>query len=108
MSRIKKISRLGETAVQQWAETVDAVVNSSDPDEFGWDKYVEFQPTGYQLSSAGIHTSPLKCKIQVKATDDINGNRSPKLSSIRHIVVDPLPAFYYSWCLIKVTRQNGY
>lgn len=109
MSRKKKISRISETRVKEWAEKNDAAVNSSDPDEFGWDHYIEFEATHVHETLAQLHTSPLKCKAQIKATDAAGGNRQLTLSSLKHVATDTIPAFiifveYYK----KNKPQNVY
>lgn len=104
MSRKKKIARISETRVKEWAEKNDAAVNSSDPDEFGWDHYIEFESTVYHETLTGLHTSPIKCKAQIKATDSDDGNRQLSLSSLKHVATDANPAFIV---FIEYKKKNS-
>lgn len=89
---MRDVGRLGEANFAFWCSQANLVFNKADVDQFGWDYYVEF-PINENFSSLNYHESPVKCKVQVKATDRRDRNLSIKLSSINELVKDIIPAF---------------
>ncbi|WP_155987099.1 hypothetical protein [Thioalkalivibrio sp. ALE16] len=68
------------------------VANKSDIDRMGWDYIVEFMSLPEHRAD-DLHRARPEFKVQVKATDGNARKLSIPLSVIRHLAIDPLPAF---------------
>jgi hypothetical protein len=92
--RTEQIGDLGETFLSQLCQKGGLISNKSlEKDAAGWDHIIEF-PYDTGLAKEQLHVDALKCKVQVKSTDNEKQNSySFKLSSIRRLVTDPLPTF---------------
>lgn len=104
---------MGEDALRQWAHEVGIVLNkSADQDATGWDFILEWPLEHETLSPEApidLAPSPLRCIIQVKATDRKISSWSVKLSNWLYLIRNPLPAFFLVVEFIHRSQcQNAY
>jgi hypothetical protein len=94
----RNVGGMGEDVLKQWTHEVGIVSNESvDQDATGWDFILEW-PIEHETSSfvtpLDLAPSPLRCIIQVKATDKKINSWQIKLSNWLYLVRNPLPAFF--------------
>lgn len=97
MSRKKQLGRLGENALVNWCDQELITCNKPLIDECGWDFLLEFPISWDYTKPLDRSGMPLKCFIQVKATDskDPNKRHKPiKLTNWKHLIEATIPAFF--------------
>lgn len=84
---------LGQDQFKTWCSNNGLSAVASNPDRFGWDFFVEFEPkidTSIPLDRQG---ELIKVFVQVKATQTSSQSVRAKLSALKRLVFTDLPAF---------------
>lgn len=92
-----RVGALGESLFEGWCHDVGLVPNGAKTDEKGWDFVVEFPTKSTVKSHFGTKESAPEatCRVQVKTTRDRKRSSwRVKLSNLRALATNPLPAFY--------------
>jgi hypothetical protein len=93
----RNLGGMGEHKFGHWCAEVGLTSNPSQEDNKGWDYIVEFPFVSDDSISADMQTSPIKCQIQVKATDEIDRKKvsvkNITLSNLRHLATAHIPTF---------------
>jgi len=84
---------LGESALTTWCAQVGITCNPVKQDRTGWDSILEFPLPDAVDGPADKIPAPVRCRVQVKATDGTGGRIALKLSNWVRLVRDPGPAF---------------
>jgi len=89
------LGSLGESTLKTWCNQVGLIANKAEQDLAGWDYLVEF-PIDVNKSNRPLdkESFPLRCFLQVKATDSSPGAWDVKLDNWLRLVKNPLPCFF--------------
>jgi hypothetical protein len=91
------LGRMGENTLRLWCSQVGIIENKADEDLAGWDYLIEFPlPASSKPRQIPLDKEPfpLRCFLQVKASDDRPGERQVKLDNWLRLVKNPLPCFF--------------
>ncbi|QJQ96273.1 MULTISPECIES: hypothetical protein [Halomonadaceae] len=84
---------LGETNFKLLSEKAGFFVNKAYKDTTGWDYILEL-PFESGTTASEVHKPAATCKVQVKATKKKKKRLAVKLSNLRRLATDTMPAFY--------------
>jgi hypothetical protein len=93
----RDVGAMGENTLRMWAAQRGITANKVEQDQTGWDFLLEFPISKH---SPGItlpldrEPFPLKCLVQVKASDQQRRSWGIKLDNWIHLVKNPLPTFF--------------
>lgn len=87
------LGRLGEYTFGLWCSQVGLIPNGSKIDKTGWDYLVEL-PETYRDKNEPIHSSPIECRVQVKATNHSKKKLSINLKNLWRMSTINMPAYY--------------
>lgn len=91
---MRDLGEMGENSFSLLSADGGLVANGSKIDKTGWDFYVEFPYDNYDQLSIE-HSPAIECKVQVKATDNLNKKVQIKLSNLRRLITTNLPTFLF-------------
>jgi hypothetical protein len=88
-----KLGNLGEIKFSEWCASAQLTTNRSlEEDKTGWDHYVEFPYIKTHLPR-DKQSSPIECKVQVKATQRKDRKLAIKVSVLKRLIDYSYPAF---------------
>ncbi|AFY37711.1 hypothetical protein Lepto7376_1359 [[Leptolyngbya] sp. PCC 7376] len=103
--RTQQLGKLGEHGFRGLCIKAGiTVIDSKEEDVMGWDFLVELPIENIQGQPRDLAPSPIKCLVQVKATDLEKKQRSIEVSSLEKLVKAQMPAFY---CFVHFDGQNA-
>ena len=73
--------------------TIGAQCSKANPDERGWDFFVEFPNQIQSLDSPDINYAPIRCLVQVKSTTSRKAHTDIKVSNALEFAKTPMPCF---------------
>lgn len=100
----RDLGPLGEAEFRRLCHSVSLTVHKSEMDRTGWDFFVEFPFNRDDSIPKDMLAAPLKCTIQVKATDKQRKVEQIYLSNLRWLVTTPMPAFF---CFIEFDGKDS-
>ena len=103
MNTDRDLGSMGEACFSFWCAQADLTANSSRIDSWGWDFYVEFPQENHENLSLDMRPSPIKCKVQVKATGKEDKKVQIEISNLEKLVKSPEPVFF---CFIEFDEKN--
>jgi hypothetical protein len=103
MNTDRDLGSMGETCFSFWCAQANLTANPSRIDSWGWDFYVEFPQENHENISLDMRPSPIKCKVQVKATSKEDKKVQIKISNLEKLVKSPEPVFF---CFIEFDEEN--
>lgn len=87
------LGRLAEKHFGTWCTQIGLAASEPDPDEFGWDLFIEFGEEFDPARALDNQNELRKALVQVKATQTASTSVRAKLSALRKLVLTDLPAF---------------
>ncbi|MDR6827645.1 hypothetical protein J2X48_001371 [Bosea sp. BE271] len=87
------LGRLGEKHFSGWCTLIGLAASRPDPDEFGWDFFIEFAEEHDPARALDNQNELKKALVQVKSTQTESTSVQAKLSALRRLVLSDLPAF---------------
>ena len=95
MNTDRDLGSMGEACFSFWCAQANLTANSSRIDSWGWDFYVEFPQENHENISLDMRPSPIKCKVQVKATSKEDKKKVQiKISNLEKLVKSPDPVLF--------------
>lgn len=93
----RNVGGMGERHLGAWCDEVGITANPVERDKTGWDYMLEF-PLPHALAD-GLHPldlapKPIRCLVQVKATDQSEPSISVKLDNWLRMATETIPAFF--------------
>jgi hypothetical protein len=99
----RNVGNMGEKHFSSLCSAAGITPNKSEIDDKGWDYIIEF-PFEISNEYKDLIKTPIKCLVQVKATDNKKCHSwQIKLNNLHHFVKAPLPTFF---CLINFDNKD--
>jgi hypothetical protein len=103
MSIDRDLGSMGQDYFSFLCAKANITANPSKIDSWGWDFYLEFPQEMHENISLDMRASPIKCKVQVKATGKEDKSVQIEISNLEKLVKSPEPVFF---CFIGFDKES--